>query len=122
MKNQMQVPHEVIPGHERVIDFDHLGQYTLGDKALQDELLRLFQAQLASQCVALAACHDAKVWRQAVHTLKGAARAVGAWQIADIADTLEATDIAAAADRRAGLDRLTAAKACFDEGLALLIE
>ena len=32
---------------------------------------------------------DQQTWREAAHTLKGSARGIGAWHVADIVDSLE---------------------------------
>lgn len=70
------------------IDLVHLARQTAGDRELEHELLALF----ADQCVKLLAQirtsppHDGS---DAAHTLKGAARAVGAWAVADAAEKVE---------------------------------
>lgn len=70
------------------IDSAHLDRMTLGDAALTREVLAMFSAQavdligrldlLPSDAPALA------------HTLKGSARAIGAFHVADAAEALEA--------------------------------
>jgi HPt (histidine-containing phosphotransfer) domain-containing protein len=72
-----------------VIDMDHLARYTMGNRELERELLRLFRAQLRTQVSGVAHARDAEDWRFATHTLKGVARSIGAWAIADIAEKLE---------------------------------
>jgi HPt (histidine-containing phosphotransfer) domain-containing protein len=84
-----EMPHEAVMRHGKAIDFTHLDQYTLGDEGLQGELLRLFSMQLEAQMNELHGCTDAGAWKQAAHTLKGAARAVGVWQVAEVAERLE---------------------------------
>jgi HPt (histidine-containing phosphotransfer) domain-containing protein len=70
------------------IDREHLSRMTLGDRSLEREVLALFdrQAELlltrmrkASPVVAAAAAH----------TLKGSARGIGAWRVANAAEALE---------------------------------
>jgi len=72
-----------------VLDLEHLGRYTIGNRELEEELLRLFRAQLRTQSQILADARDAEAWRFATHTLKGVARAIGAWAIAATAEQLE---------------------------------
>jgi HPt (histidine-containing phosphotransfer) domain-containing protein len=72
-----------------VLDLDHLARYTLGNRELERELLRLFRAQIRAQVTGVAQARDAQAWRFATHTLKGVARSIGAWAIADTADKLE---------------------------------
>jgi len=70
------------------IDIEHLGRMTLGDARLEREVLRMFSAQAASLIGALATlATDAG---GLAHTLKGSARAIGAFRVADAAGHLEA--------------------------------
>jgi len=60
---------------------------TLGDASLEREVLAMFSAQAASLVAALAALPaDAGAL---AHTLKGSARAIGAFGVADAAGSLE---------------------------------
>ena len=72
-----------------VLDVDHLSRYTMGNRDLERELLRLFRAQIRAQVTGVAQARDAQDWRFATHTLKGVARSIGAWAIADTAEKLE---------------------------------
>ncbi|QWG25147.1 Hpt domain-containing protein [Bradyrhizobium sediminis] len=70
------------------LDLEHLRRMTLGDAGLEHEVLAMFSAQTASLIGALAAMPaDAGAL---VHTLKGSARAIGAFAVADAAARLEA--------------------------------
>lgn len=71
------------------VDLKHLRRYTLGDAALEREILDLFFNQLPATIAALAAAATPKDWKVAAHTLKGSGRAVGAWRIARIAEQAE---------------------------------
>jgi HPt (histidine-containing phosphotransfer) domain-containing protein len=66
---------------------------TDGDRALAREVLRLFEAQAERQLAAIEAAGDAKARVQAAHTLKGAARGVGAFAVAAAAEEIEAADM-----------------------------
>jgi HPt (histidine-containing phosphotransfer) domain-containing protein len=69
------------------IDIAHLRRMTLGDAALEREVLSMFSAQAARLVKALAALPpDASAL---AHTLKGSARAVGAFALGDAAAHLE---------------------------------
>ena len=72
-----------------VLDLDHLARYTMGNRELERELLRLFRTQIRAQLTGVARARDAEAWRFATHTLKGVARSIGAWTIADTAENLE---------------------------------
>src|SRR5688500_14857316 len=62
-----------------VLDLDHLSRQTVGDRALEGELLALFEAQCARLRPLLAAGRSPGERADAAHTLKGSARAIGAW-------------------------------------------
>lgn len=69
------------------IDFDHLRRMTLGDPAIEQEVLAMFSAQTVTLLHKLAALPaDSSVL---AHTLKGSARAIGAFGVADAAARLE---------------------------------
>lgn len=74
---------------EPPIDLVHLAKYTCGDSELERDVLRLFVDQLPNLLSQLNAQATDKTWRDAVHTLKGSARAVGARKLGDIAETAE---------------------------------
>ena len=71
------------------IDLDHLERYTLGDTALEVEILQLFVGQIPSILDRLSVEAPSKDWADAAHTLKGSARAVGAWAVAELAANAE---------------------------------
>lgn len=78
-------------GQHGPIDFAHLSRQSGGDEALEAELLSLFAEQCARQLVQMADSACTLVQRgHAAHTLKGAAKAVGAWAVAEAADEIEA--------------------------------
>jgi HPt (histidine-containing phosphotransfer) domain-containing protein len=69
------------------IDMVHLRWMTLGDVSLEREVLAMFSAQAVGLVGALATVpSDA---RGLVHTLKGSARAIGAFGVANAAACLE---------------------------------
>ena len=68
------------------IDFGHLERYTMGEPALTEELLRTFCSELSSYAPDVT---DSVAERRALHRLKGAARAIGAFPLAEAAEWLE---------------------------------
>lgn len=80
----------------KIVDLDHLARYTGGDKAINAEVMRLFDMQ-ASELVArlqsILDARDAKSWKEVTHTLKGAARGIGAFAMGDAAAKCEPLDI-----------------------------
>jgi HPt (histidine-containing phosphotransfer) domain-containing protein len=88
------------------IDIEHLSRMTLGDGGLEREVLAMFSAQAVRLIGALATMpNDAGAL---VHTLKGSARAIGAFGVADAAVRLEAA-IHGAGDAAAALGELNEA-------------
>ncbi|MCO5092500.1 Hpt domain-containing protein [Bosea sp. (in: a-proteobacteria)] len=71
------------------IDLAHLARQTGGDRALERELLTLFAGQCSLHLRTIHASADRRERMDAAHTLKGAARAVGAWQVAEAAGRVE---------------------------------
>ncbi len=78
------------PALSDVIDTAHLARYTMGDVKLERELLCMFEMQAEELLAALEAARgNSREWTLAAHTLKGAARAVGAFPMAATAEALE---------------------------------
>jgi HPt (histidine-containing phosphotransfer) domain-containing protein len=78
------------------VDLSHLARYTGGERALNSEILRLFQAQLESLVESLRAVaerRDSKSWREITHSIKGAARGVGAFPVGEAAAAAEPVDL-----------------------------
>ncbi|MBV9347919.1 MAG: Hpt domain-containing protein [Pseudolabrys sp.] len=76
------------PGAEHAIDRDHLRRMTLGDHALEIEVLRLFDAQAASLTREMCEA-ESETLSALAHALKGAARGIGAFAVASAAEELE---------------------------------
>ena len=77
------------------IDLDHLARYTGGEKALNAEILKLFDSQvtdMVGQLTALLTVRDVKRWHEITHTIKGAARGVGAFGMGEAAAAAEPVD------------------------------
>jgi HPt (histidine-containing phosphotransfer) domain-containing protein len=70
------------------IDIEHLKRMTLGDASLEREVLAMFSAQSVGLVEKLT-CLPADAGALA-HTLKGSARAIGAFGVAEAAGSLEA--------------------------------
>lgn len=71
------------------VDRAHLARYTLGDPALEKEVLGLFLAQFPLTVEALKFAATDKDWYMSAHALKGSARAVGAWELGQLAQEAE---------------------------------
>jgi HPt (histidine-containing phosphotransfer) domain-containing protein len=71
------------------VDLSHLRRYTMGNVALENEVLGLFLQQLPQTISALKSAKTAHDWRFSTHALKGSSRAVGAWPLAQLAAQAE---------------------------------
>ncbi len=98
-----------LPVSGRPIDLVHLARQSLGDRALETELLVLFDrqaAQIMAQISGASPSSDRKFVGDLAHTLKGSARAVGAIGVAAAArayeDGLETGNINGRLDKLAG--------------------
>jgi HPt (histidine-containing phosphotransfer) domain-containing protein len=77
------------------IDLNHLSRYTGGNESLNAEVLRLFETQTSELVVKLQSileAADVKSWKEVTHTLKGAAKGVGAFSFAEAAAAAEPID------------------------------
>jgi HPt (histidine-containing phosphotransfer) domain-containing protein len=77
------------PAGEPPIDLTHLFRMTLGDHALEREVLALFDRQIDLLIGRMGEVGPSGVAALA-HTLKGSARGVGAWPMARAAEAVEA--------------------------------
>ena len=100
------------------IDQVHLERMTLGDRSLEREVLEIFVRQTAMTLERIAGAGPART-AAAAHTLKGSARGIGAWRVAQAAERLEqaATGTADEAAMLAAIAELEAAS--FEARLAI---
>lgn len=79
-----------------VVDLEHLARYTGGDTTVNAEILRLFDTQandLVDRLQTILDARDARSWKEVTHTIKGAARGIGAFEMADAAAHCEPIDV-----------------------------
>ncbi len=91
------------------IDLEHLARYTGGERALNAEILRLFDSQvtdMVGQLNELLAVRDIKRWREITHTIKGAGRSVGAFEMGEAAAAAEPVHPANAEKAKAAISVL----------------
>jgi HPt (histidine-containing phosphotransfer) domain-containing protein len=100
------------------IDFEHLKRMTLGDAGLEHEVLAMFAAQSTKLIGSLANLPDDAP--TLTHTLKGSARAIGAFAVADAAARLEAV-LAGGDDPSAELAELGEAVALARAAIAAVL-
>jgi HPt (histidine-containing phosphotransfer) domain-containing protein len=89
----------VVEARERLtedpVDLTYLARFTLGNAALEREVLQLFADQVPLYLQALRDAHLRKAWKEAAHTIKGSASAIGAWRLARFAEMAERVDVEA---------------------------
>ncbi|WP_404403183.1 Hpt domain-containing protein [Pelagibacterium halotolerans] len=73
----------------RPIDLVHLARQTLGDKALECEVLRMFDRQVNLYFERVRATTDPDELAMGLHTLKGASVGIGAVSLAGVARAAE---------------------------------
>ncbi len=100
-----------------VVDFAYLEEFAAGDEAVVDEVLALFREQSAIWSPMLSPSNQG--WRDAVHTIKGAARGVGAFQLGDACQACEAAGPATLDAVRDALDAALADIAAYAHERAL---
>jgi HPt (histidine-containing phosphotransfer) domain-containing protein len=71
-----------------MLDHNHFLMMTGGDRALQSEVADLFRGQAEAWRAALTE-DAAGAWREAVHKLRGSARGIGFWALADACEAAE---------------------------------
>ncbi|WP_428521059.1 Hpt domain-containing protein [Pseudorhodoplanes sp.] len=103
----------LVPG-DRPIDLVHLSRMTLGDRSLEREVLTLFARQMALLIDRIETATP-PIAAASAHTLRGSAKGIGAFALANAAARLEeAATSGDARRRRESVDDLRAA--CRDAG------
>ncbi len=102
------------------IDFDYLGRFTFGNRELEREVLYLFAQNAPIYLRNLCGAVSSKAWHDAAHTLKGSARAVGAWRVARAAESAEKISFEAEPGRKAvAADQVSQA---VEEAIAFIVQ
>jgi hypothetical protein len=74
---------------QRPVDLTHLSRYTMGNSAVEAEVLDLFRRQTRLYFDKLSRAGGEDEWRATVRVLKASARSVGAWQLLRAAEAAE---------------------------------
>ncbi len=99
------------------VDFDYLERFAAGDSTVIDEVLALFREQAQMWSVLLDPGSEG--WRDAVHTIKGTARGIGAFHLGDVCETCEIEGVVKIAAVRDALDLALADVAAYAHERAL---
>lgn len=73
----------------RPVDLVHLARHTLGNRDLEQEVLRLFARQSVVVLQRMKEAPDPDKRANAAHSIKGSARGIGAWAVAQCAEVVE---------------------------------
>ena len=95
------------------VDFAYLESYAANDQAIVEEVLGLFREQATMWERLLDPATGAGTWRDAVHTLKGSARGIGAHALAQACEQAERGAASGSAWRE-----ITAVRDSLDQALA----
>lgn len=86
-----------------VLDVAYLNRATFGDIPLRSEIIALFRSEVSGLSRRLDLPMDHQTWQFLTHTLKGAAAAVGALSIAEMASAWEQLPHPSTGDARCAL-------------------
>jgi HPt (histidine-containing phosphotransfer) domain-containing protein len=107
----------------RPVDLVHLSRYTLGERDLEREVLELFCTQATLYVERLRAAQSDKQWKDAAHSVKGSANAIGAWRVAAASERAEALSGEMSAELRSiVLREIEAAVSEAEAYIGLLLE
>lgn len=95
-------------GECRPVDLVHLSNQTMGDQALESEVLGIFLSQSQIYMNLLKTSADHEVLHKAAHALKGASRGIGAFELANKAAEIESNPFSC--------------KECLDKELKLALD
>ncbi len=86
---ELDVSVKVSGNSEAPVDLVYLSSLTMGDVSLESEILGMFAAQLPNYLSSLRDCDGEQDRKVALHTLKGAARSIGARRLSELAKDME---------------------------------
>ena len=78
---------------QAVVDYVHLKAQAADDLEVMREVLQLFIVHTEQLLEGLETTDDARTWKDLTHTLKGSARGVGAFAVADAAAIAESASL-----------------------------
>ncbi len=103
-----------------VLDVDHLNLMTGNDTALQLEVFELFERQAALWIRLISPDAPVHTWRDAVHSLKGSARGLGLWAVAEACESAEALAKAGVRDNASLNHELARVRRALECGLTAI--
>ena len=79
-------------GTDKPLDLVHLTRQTMGDRELEREVLGIFLSHCDDYIKEFKNAPDANCRKQVAHRIKGSARGLGAWELAEQAELAESPD------------------------------
>ena len=101
-----------------MLDLDLLSEQTLGNQALEREVLGLFLTHADRQVALIRTAPNVANRREAAHALLGAARAIGAAEVGSLASDIERRDDRAEAEIEALAQAVAATSSFINARLA----
>lgn len=101
-----------------IFDRQHFAHMTGGDDALQVEIVQIFRVQAALWGRLLIPDAPTPIWRDAAHTVKGSARGLGLWALADACEHAEGLGKAGAVEGAMVSMALARVRGRLEEALA----
>lgn len=103
-----RVLREAASNQSAPINRSYLDRFTLGNVALEREVLQLFAQQIPPYLEQLRSADSQEAWKLAAHTIKGSALAIGADRLASVARLAECLDYDASSSEQEDLRRQAA--------------
>lgn len=101
-----------------IFDRQHFAHMTGGDDALQAEIVQIFRVQAELWGRLLIPDAPTPIWRDAAHTVKGSARGLGLWALAEACEHAEGLGKAGAVEGAMVSAALARVRGRLDEALA----
>ena len=76
-------------GMAKPVDLVHLSTLTMGDRDLEQQVLSIFLSQSEIYVKSWKQAQNQDTRMRAAHSLKGASRGIGAWELAELAQEAE---------------------------------
>lgn len=103
-----------------IFDRDHFAMMTGGDVELQGEIAAIFRVQAALWARLLIPDAPTSVWADAAHTVKGSAKGLGFWLLADACEQAETLGRAGAVEGAMVAAALLRVRQALDQALDAL--
>lgn len=111
---------ETTMGAVAILDIEHFRNMTGDDTALQAEIIALFRGQAQIWRCLIMPSSPLQTWCDAVHTVKGSARSLGLWGLAEACERAEAAGKAGAPGSPAIAHAIAQVRAALDQALDAL--